>query len=55
MDIEIIQTETCVCGRAIIGIGGRCELCVQEGALAFWEYINGKISYSEYMRRLKGK
>ena len=53
IDIEIRQTRECVCGREIISITGRCGLCIKEGSDAFWDYINGKITFPGFMRRLR--
>ncbi len=53
MDIIIEQTEECVCGRQVISITGRCGLCIAEGSDALWDYINGKITFPGFMRRLR--
>ena len=53
MDIEITQTETCACGRDVIGVNGTCAQCVADGAAAFWALVDGKITVAGFMRRLR--
>ena len=53
MDIEVTQTEVCICKRMTIGVSGTCDLCIIEGAQAFWDLVNKKISYPGFIRRLR--
>ena len=53
MDIKIIQTEMCGCGRQVISVTGCCGICIREGAQAFWDLADGKITYPGFIRRLR--
>lgn len=47
MDVKVTQTEMCVCGREVIGVGGRCGTCVREGAEMFWMVVRGEMTVTE--------
>jgi len=53
MDVKVTFTEICACKRGIVGCSGSCDLCIQEGTQAFWDLVNGKITYPGFMRRLR--
>jgi hypothetical protein len=53
MDIVIVLTEKCVCKRQVISVTGRCGICIKEGSEAFWLYMDGKITFPSFMRRLR--
>ena len=53
MEIEIVQTKVCVCGRKIISVTGRCSICISEGSKALARYLAGEISFPKYMRELR--
>lgn len=52
MDVNITQTRTCVCGRDVISITGRCGLCITDASVLFWRYIDGEITLAGFMRKL---
>lgn len=54
MDVNIVQTEVCRCKREVISVSGRCGLCITEGAVAFWRYIDKEISLHDLYEALKG-
>ena len=53
MDIKTTQTEMCKCGRAIIGIEGTCGICIKEGSDMFWAFMDGKMTFDEFMTEIE--
>jgi hypothetical protein len=53
MDMEITQTETCRCGRAVICVTGVCSMCISEGRELLELYLTGQITMVKYMRELR--
>jgi hypothetical protein len=53
MDIEVTYTDTCICGRNVVGASGRCAECIAEGRALLELYLTGKISMAKYVRELR--
>jgi hypothetical protein len=50
MDIKVTQTEVCKCKRAVIGVSGRCDICIREGARMFWAFMDG--TFGQFMTEI---
>lgn len=53
MDIIVRNEQTCPCGNKFTGMPVHCNRCYREAADAFWAFINGKISFPGFMRKLR--
>lgn len=49
MDVRITQTETCACGRSVIGVSGVCDTCIHDGARVFWAFMAGTVTFGQFM------